>query len=410
MHDAIAAADWPRALAIALAAWRASRAVELAELVDAIAARVEAQPVTRLRADVADLAAIDTPTKFVAVVDRFATLTASPDDPRATAGLVDLLATMPFDWWIPSREVFYDRVAAAIADARALPALRRIADAPMGENADTRALQSRLAAEAIARIPIPAPDAQAAAMLARLRGAAPADLAPLWHEVARVRDDDGPRHVLADALIERGDPRGEMIALQLAGTSRAENLSLRLINRHWQSWLGELLVLVTRRGTAFRRGFLDDIRIGMLRTPAWAFERLPAHRELAVVRTVRANQIAPVDFARFVAALPPLDGLGVVGPDFAAPLAAARPTWPVRVLEYAHTPGHATLREGVDTLVPILPALAEVHFLYNHYLVDEVELARVIHAFRERIPALRITIERKLVAPGFAAPAGVELR
>src|SRR5206468_162610 len=45
--------------------------------------------------------------------------------------------------------------------------------------------------------------------------AAPAER--LFAAVAAAPDDDEPRHVLADHLQELGDPRGELIALQLSG-------------------------------------------------------------------------------------------------------------------------------------------------------------------------------------------------
>ncbi|HEY5939106.1 MAG TPA: hypothetical protein VIU61_30850, partial [Kofleriaceae bacterium] len=44
LGEAIEKAAWPHALPLALAAWRATRAIELADLVDALAARCE-QPV-----------------------------------------------------------------------------------------------------------------------------------------------------------------------------------------------------------------------------------------------------------------------------------------------------------------------------------------------------------------------------
>jgi uncharacterized protein (TIGR02996 family) len=54
-------------------------------------------------------------------------------------------------------------------------------------------------------------------------------------------DDDGPRALLADVLQERGDPRGQFIALQLA-PNQNETLAeqLKLVRKHQRAWLGEL--------------------------------------------------------------------------------------------------------------------------------------------------------------------------
>ncbi|MBL9038239.1 MAG: TIGR02996 domain-containing protein [Archangium sp.] len=81
-----------------------------------------------------------------------------------------------------------------------------------------------------------------------------ARLQSLFDDVWARPDDDGVRLVLADALLERGDPRGEFIALQLmnggAGTERA----VELLAAHGQAWVPEG-VDVTR--AAFRRGFVS---------------------------------------------------------------------------------------------------------------------------------------------------------
>ena len=42
------------------------------------------------------------------------------------------------------------------------------------------------------------------------------DLEALYHNVYENPGDDRRRLVLADALLERGDPRGELITLQFA--------------------------------------------------------------------------------------------------------------------------------------------------------------------------------------------------
>ena len=61
--------------------------------------------------------------------------------------------------------------------------------------------------------------------------------------MARVRDDDAPRHVLADALQAEGDPRGELMMLQLMPadpeSAPARRVRIReLLAQHYRSWLG----------------------------------------------------------------------------------------------------------------------------------------------------------------------------
>src|SRR5262249_37183185 len=70
--------------------------------------------------------------------------------------------------------------------------------------------------------------------------------------------DDGPRSVYADWLLERNDPRGEFIALQLASESRQLTKKERarqqeLLVAHRREWLGPLATLPIRIG--FDRGF-----------------------------------------------------------------------------------------------------------------------------------------------------------
>jgi uncharacterized protein (TIGR02996 family) len=72
-------------------------------------------------------------------------------------------------------------------------------------------------------------------------------------------DDDAPRHVLADYLSDRGDPRGEFISLQLARGRKRIGLAreLELQQAHVSEWLGALAVVVDVRRSQFERGFLS---------------------------------------------------------------------------------------------------------------------------------------------------------
>jgi uncharacterized protein (TIGR02996 family) len=72
-------------------------------------------------------------------------------------------------------------------------------------------------------------------------------------------DDDAPRLVLADLLLERGDPRGELIAMQLdRGKRPPSKREQELLAKHGKEWLGILAPVLgwRRTRTEFRRGFL----------------------------------------------------------------------------------------------------------------------------------------------------------
>ena len=62
-------------------------------------------------------------------------------------------------------------------------------------------------------------------------------------------DDDAPRHVLADALIDRGDPRGEFISMQLARGRKDVRIA-----REWLSSKRQPVRLVARTAGALRVG------------------------------------------------------------------------------------------------------------------------------------------------------------
>lgn len=75
------------------------------------------------------------------------------------------------------------------------------------------------------------------------------------------------RSVWADALIERGDPRGELITLQIRGEAGpltpAQDKRMRsLLSKHRGEWLGELAGIVqSREGLVFERGVLGACQI-----------------------------------------------------------------------------------------------------------------------------------------------------
>jgi uncharacterized protein (TIGR02996 family) len=136
---------------------------------------------------------------------------------------------------------------------------------------------------------------------------------PLIAEILLNPEDDAPRSVYADWLLDRGDPRGELIQIQcalaklpVAAPQRAELAAQEaaLLAAHGSSWLAELDIspmataatansAMRARGNAvvFRRGFIDEARLDFT-TYAAASEQLALTplRRLAVTR-LEHNQV-----------------------------------------------------------------------------------------------------------------------
>lgn len=108
------------------------------------------------------------------------------------------------------------------------------------------------------------------------------DLDVLFSAVWADPTNDAPRAVLADALSERGDPRGEFISLQLArhaGSSTVESRrrERELLTTHHDSWVGPIAPLIEHAHVAFERGFVSECRLRAVkeakrpkRHPAWS--------------------------------------------------------------------------------------------------------------------------------------------
>lgn len=82
----------------------------------------------------------------------------------------------------------------------------------------------------------------------------------LYAAVFAAPADDGPRLVLADALQEAGDPRGEFLslALQPRRTQRSERRMGKLLERHRTAFLRGLAPMVMPGAEKWERGFLSE--------------------------------------------------------------------------------------------------------------------------------------------------------
>lgn len=114
--------------------------------------------------------------------------------------------------------------------------------------------------------------------------------------------DDAPRRVYADVLMEKGDPRGEFISLQLANADVKKQKAL--LKAHGKQWLGELSEVVGA-GFEFRRGFLAKATL-KFRNQA-DFEKWGARPEWATLEEVdfAGRGTVPDGQAQFIYAITP---------------------------------------------------------------------------------------------------------
>ena len=105
-------------------------------------------------------------------------------------------------------------------------------------------------------------------------------------EILAEPESDHPRRVYADWLAERGDPRGEFIAVQCE-LARAFDFQLaareqQLLREHGPRWIAELGVPPRRRSmpgeipqVVFRRGFAERVEVEIGELARIDFARLP---------------------------------------------------------------------------------------------------------------------------------------
>ncbi|MBL8923669.1 MAG: TIGR02996 domain-containing protein [Myxococcaceae bacterium] len=104
--------------------------------------------------------------------------------------------------------------------------------------------------------------------------------AELLHVIYERPEDDTPRLVYSDWLQEQGDPRAELLVLQLKPRRTGKELrrERELVRTHGRAWLGPLEPAIERRSEVFSRGFLSAARVVFLTSrqrdalvghPAW---------------------------------------------------------------------------------------------------------------------------------------------
>jgi uncharacterized protein (TIGR02996 family) len=287
-----------RALDTLLEAWRALPAPELALLILALSSRLDkARPSLRERTQKRTLerfcAAAETasPTELGRLLEvvpvgswqgtlqQVALLARFDRDPRVAAVLTELVAKPPYtsNASVKLWQRVFDELL-RIADPRTLQRL-----APLVEDYSERFVDgykardwvgpkfALLVQQLTARCGAgqPALEGEALASWRRLHGRlcgrrseaiAGAEANELLEQIYAAPDDDQLRAVYADRLTELGDPRGELIVLQLQKEreplSRKQQAREReLIGKWGREWLGELDPALLKGDLEYRRGF-----------------------------------------------------------------------------------------------------------------------------------------------------------
>lgn len=309
LDDARALLDEGRpgaALEALLEAWRVRRLAALADAIDALSDVLTRAlpPVTgrtrnakqelwldlvnaRRAVDLGRLLAVFMDPPWIHLGERIERL-AQVDDPRVSKAFARFIATLPTlsgirgSHWtlvLTALERLRDvrvrgEVEARLAedDPRALmadqvrPGLERLRsalatdDATDDELARIAALSKRIAA--LAREPLPAADALLRDTLRPKKAESEEELLQLIYAAP---EDDAPRLVYADWLLERGDPRAELLSLQLKAkpTGKDERRARKLLRVHVRTWLGPLEPAVELRSEVFSRGFVSEAMLSL---------------------------------------------------------------------------------------------------------------------------------------------------
>jgi len=295
--------DPAEALSSLLTIWRAHRSPAIAALIEQTAAatvRTKIEGKTSKERSSAALAiarkqdAADLERLFVVLgeiriaeaAELVAALGERSPDPRYGMLVASLLEAQP--WGVSSGRKLYRALcdqAATHGDPRTASRLLAIAWKPIVKDAWAIEEMAKLVRRTVAKLTAAAPTdppglARACADAAENIGKGGMAARDLVAEVYAAPEDLAVRSVLADELQRIGDPRGELIALQLANTVESRRRADALLAEHRTSLLGAIAPACIGP-VHFRAGFPDAVAIDVARaTP------LLGAREWATVRTI----------------------------------------------------------------------------------------------------------------------------
>ncbi len=313
-----------------------------------------------------------------------------PPDPRLNAAVEALLAEVPYSadsskpvWRAAFELVTRSQDARFTALARELPAkwkvralmktwlesafARAIEGLPSQSPAASPATQKLLAQ--LGELPAPAPKVASSGKTE----------AALLEAVYQRPFDDAPRRAYADFLLERGDERGELIALQLSGEDEPRQQAL--LEKHGKKWLGPLAPVLGKH-FEFRRGFLAVAMVKFRhQADAERYGPLPEWATVEELTWSHPNPIPQGQEPHCLFAGPHMRGLTLANGAWVPHLLAAKEPWAIETL--------VTHAGGPDHLAALLasPLLPKLRRLELH-AVDGTWLHRL--EWPERIECLAL--------------------
>ena len=117
----------------------------------------------------------------------------------------------------------------------------------------------------------------------------------LWTEAIAEPDEDGPRIVLADLLQSLGDPRGELMALQILHPDGNDRIDV-LVREHEERWIGRHRDVLA--AAQFRRGLLARIELSDTRLATHEYDP-----NLATVEDLLPGTASAERYKRYVIAM-----------------------------------------------------------------------------------------------------------
>ena len=219
------------------------------------------------------------------------------------------------------------------------------------------------------------------------------DIEALYRAVFAGPADDAPRLVLADALQEQGDPRGEFISLQLQTprSQRSDRRMQKLLDRHRTQFLRRLQSAVMPDGSQrWERGFLTEASVvlhgDLVDAPDWATLRKlevlfagtpPVELASPHFRSLKDVALAPLE------AVPVLFGadhpLGVESVALQGPPDLS--SWPAAEVELI---GHARSLPSLTrlTLRCQTPNFADADWVWRMLVLERIKSLEFLGSFR----------------------------
>ena len=219
------------------------------------------------------------------------------------------------------------------------------------------------------------------------------DIEHLYSAVFAAPSDDGPRLVLADALQERGDPRGEFISLQLQRprSQRSERRMEKLLDRHRAAFLRGLQPVVMPDATQrWERGFLVEASVVLhgdrVHTPDWATVRKlevlfggtpPLELASSQMRSLKEISLAPLEAVPVLFAASRSLGLEAIALQGPPELGA----WPAEMTELISAPSSLPALQRL-TLRCATPNFTQADWVWRMSVLAQLKALEFVGLFR----------------------------